>query len=299
MKKFIGIFVALMMVMLTVTPAFASENKSHTDAASISVVSQDQNHVVFNVTVDGNIGNNLTGWVSFGDGQYIETYNGSGQVECWYSKTGNFTASIWMSNKKVCSISKPINITNCSNRIYLVSSNKNKLMVGIDNYNYGWTTLNWGDESKPVDLQYGTGQNKEHDYAYKVGASQTYTLTFGTGINAVKATFTIDDKNKNYSLVASTLKPNILFWDTSKTTVTPPIPAVQPFKIGDIVILNLNTEIKDCTESNSKTINVVKDSYWFAKIVDQTTGWWKIQLADKTTGWVKESSFIFPSDLFK
>jgi len=294
MKKFFSsLFLSLVLILAFYSTAFASCSNSN----SISVNSQDQGVVTFNVTVD-----NIT-WVEFGDGLGTCLQKGNGHIYHRYQDNKTYYVTIYQDKLPVAQTKVNVKEQPCQQNkssFYLINNDFNNLTVGINCSSK--TKLDWGDGSSVIVK--GINQSVSHDYSYNINSWKSYNVTLGSQI---VGTFTIyDDTTKSSVLTTnpcySVTTTEIIDWNDNNTYVCPQTTKtieINSWKIGSFVVLPLETVIKTGPANSYKTTITVTNSHWIAKIIDgpQYSGgvWWKIELAGGKTGWVLQSdnSFIF------
>jgi len=289
MKKALNsLFLSLVLILAFCSTAFACGSNSN----SISVNSQDQGIVTFNVTVDN------TTWIEFGDGLGTCLQKGNGQICHRYQDDKTYYATAYQNNLPVAQTK--VNVKKQSYQpkqpsFYLINNNFNSLTVGINCSSK--TKLDWGDGSSVVVK--GTNQSVSHDYSYNVNSWKSYNLTLGSQL---VGTFTIyDDSTKSSILITNSycdVTTEVINWNDN--AVCPPTTQtieVNNWKIGNFIILPLETVIKAGPANSYKTTITVINSHWVAKIIDgpQYSGgaWWKIELANGKTGWIQQSNNSF------
>jgi len=297
MRKTLGsLLFCLVLVLVFCTTASATN--SSTNSNSISVKSNDQGCVVFNVTVKSD-SEGYVSWIEFGDSTGISLQNGKGQVRHFYPTSDNYIVTMYMANKQVAQTKVIVTKEQqTSNKIEATVVNFNKLTISASCYQK--TKLDWGDGTSVV-LPKGNSQNINHDYSYNVKGYKIYTLTFGT----TTATFTIDDVAKG-SVFTTAETPTKVTSEIVNWTLSNSITSTYPINnwgVGNLVTLDLNTEIREDAGMNYKIIKITSNSYWLVKIIDGPKfigayTWWKIQLANEQTGWIRQD-LANPSNLFE
>ena len=294
MKKFLSSLVlSLVLILAFYSTAFACGSNSNI----ISVNSQYQGVVTFNVTVDN------TTWVEFGDGLGTSLQKGNGQICHRYQDDKTYYVTMYQDKLPIAQTKVIVKEQPCQQNkssFYLINNDFNSLTVGI-NCN-SKTKLDWGDGTSVVVK--GINQSVSHDYSYNVNSWKSYNLTLGSQI---VGTLTIyDDASKSSVLITnpcySVTTTEIIGWNDNNTYVYPSTTQtveINSWKIGNFIVLPLETVIKTGPSNSYKTVATVTNSHWIAKIIDgpQYSGgaWWKVELAGGKTGWVLQSdnSFIF------
>lgn len=276
MKKILSSLVlSLVLILGFYSTAFASCSNSN----SISVNSQDQGAVTFNVTVD-----NVT-WVEFGDGLGTSLQKGNGHICHRYQADKTYYVTMYQDKLPIAQTKVIVKEQACQHKssFYLINNDFNSLTVGINCSSK--TKLDWGDGTSVIVK--GINQSVSHDYAYNVNSWKSYNLTLGSQL---VGTLTIyDDASKS----------SVLITNPCYSVTTTEIIEINTWKIGSFIFLPLETVIKTGPANSYKTTITVTNSHWVAKIIDgpQYSGgaWWKVELAGGKTGWVLQSdnSFIF------
>ncbi|MDD4136174.1 MAG: hypothetical protein PHN66_03835 [Candidatus Shapirobacteria bacterium] len=294
MKKILSSLVlSLVLILAFYSTAFAC----YPSYNSISVISQDQGTVTFNVTVD-----NIT-WVEFGDGLGTSLQKGTGQICHRYQNDKTYYVTMYQDKLPIAQTKVIVKEQSCQQNkssFYLINNDFNSLTVGINCSSK--TKLDWGDGTSVVVK--GINQSVSHDYAYNVNSWKSYNLTLGSQL---VGTFTIyDGSTKNSILITNTCysitTTEIINWSDNNIYICPQTTQtieINSWKTGNFVILPLETVIKTGPAKSYKTAITVTNSHWIAKIIEgprYSSGiWWKIELAGGKTGWILQSdnSFIF------
>lgn len=283
MRKILLSFIFCLAILFSI-PAFASACNAYNNNISVNSVIDNQGYTIFNANI--NCGGNA--WIEFNDGSGFVLPDGNYYIYHQYPANGNYCVSVFKNQKAICQTKVNVKGKTSSNQLSLITSDLNHLTVQV-NCN-SKTQLNWGDGTS-VNLK---GNNRvSHDYAYNVKSYAGYTLTLGSGCNAITATFTIDDILKTSTLdngSSSEITKIVTNTTTPYTGISLP---ANDWEIGNIVILPLNTEIHESSGDNFRVLNLVQNSFWLAKVISgpdyfDGTNWWQIQLANGQTGWVKE-----------
>lgn len=283
MRKIFLSFILCLAILFSV-PAFASACDTYNNI-SVNSVMDNQGYTIFNANIncDGNA------WIEFNDGSGFVLPNGNYYIYHQYPANGNYCVSVFKDQKAICQTKVNIKGKANSNQLSLVANDLNHLTIRV-NCN-SKTQLNWGDGASVI-LK-GNNPSISHDYAYNVNSYAGYTLTLGSGSNAITATFTIDDilKISTFNNGSSSEITKIATNPTTPYTGIS-IPA-NNWGISNIVILPLNTEIHESSGNNFRVLNLVQNSFWLVKVIFgpnyfDGVNWWQIQLANGQTGWVKE-----------
>lgn len=267
------------------------------DKATFVVIGTEQNKVTLkirNYTSEQTIlywGNNDELTLEQGEGIVIYSYPDTGLYNI-VLKSGNYKMS---QGVKINNVEGNINF---GNKIKLVSLNFNKVKITVDCQIE--TFLDWKDGSScyvPAGVTTVT-----HDYAYKLGTATEYNITLGSGTQLRSAKIIINDENHSSSFV---LNPKHGLCTIEKW-IYPTTPEVETIIVLDVkwlpdqlVLLNIDTDIKYNPSNSSSTRISVQSTFWVAytiksEIVNNQV-WWQIQLMDKTTGWVRQDLANPPS----
>lgn len=283
MRKILLSLIFCLAILFSV-PAFASAYD--TNNISVNSVMDNQGYTIFNANI--NCGGNA--WIEFNDGSGFVVPDGNYYIYHQYPANGNYCVSVLKDQKTICQTKVNVKGKTNSNQLSLIASNLNHLTVRV-NCN-SKTQLNWGDGTS-VTLK-DNNLDISHDYAYNVNSYAGYTLTLGSGCDAITATFTIDDilKTSTFNNGNSSEITKIAINSTTSDNNSISISS-NDWKIGNIVILPLNTAIYESHGDNFRVLNLVQNSFWLAKVISgpnyfDGTNWWQIQLANDQTGWVKE-----------
>ena len=266
------------------------------EKATFTIISASQNKVVLKVQ-------NYTSQEAtlfWGNGDQLSLEQGEGVISYTYAETGSYTIKltdqryimgqgVQISYLNETEFGKPI-------RLHSIEFNKIKIIVECSKE----TLLDWGDGSSCI-VSKGTSI-VSHDYAYQLGGVSEYTIKLGEGSSLSSAVISISELD-NYSSFTPIIKDGICVIEKWIYPTTPEVETIIVLDVkwlpDQLVLLNIDTDIKYNPSNSSSTRISVQSTFWVAytiksEIVNNQV-WWQIQLMDKTTGWVRQDLANPPS----